>query len=333
MKAYVLTGYGGPEKTTLTEISAPVPKPNDVLIKVGAAGLNPVDFKIREGKLKAIQPLSFPQILGNEAAGTVIATGSGVTKFKIGDQVYLRCEKGRMGAFAEVVAADQSVAALMPAGLDFASAAAVPLAALTALQVLRDELHVAPGMRILITGGAGGVGTFAIQLAKLMGAHVTTTASPSGSELVKSLGADQVVDYKSEDFSLVLKDMDGVFDLIGGETLHKCFSVAKSGATVVSISGAPEPVTASKDLGRGIIMQALFWLVSRKERALAKASGVTYRYYFMHPSGEDLTYLAGLLAEKKLKVIMDRALPFAEIDQAFAYLEAGRAKGKVVVTF
>ncbi len=333
MKAYVLKSYGGPDVASISDIAVPECGANDVLVKVAAAGLNPVDFKIRQGKLKAINRLSFPHILGNEAAGTVSAVGKNVANFKVGDEVYFRCEKNRMGAFAEYVAVDQSVVAPMPEGLDFTSAAAVPLAALTALQILRDELRVAPGMRILITGGAGGVGTFAIQLAKLMGAHVITTASENGAALVKSLGADQIIDYRNEDFSLLLKDLDGVFDLIGGDTLHKCFRVVKKGGMVVSISGPPEPVTAAKDLEKGFVLQSLFWLISRKERALARAHGAKYRYYFMHPSGDDLRYLAGLLSAKKLKVIIDRALPFAEIDKAFAYLESGRAKGKVVVRF
>jgi NADPH:quinone reductase-like Zn-dependent oxidoreductase len=332
MKAYLLNGYGGPEKAALGEISEPEPGPRDILVKVMAAGLNPLDFKIRQGALRMLQRFELPMAMGSECAGIVEAVGAEVTRFKVGDRVFLRCEKGRMGAFAEKVAADESVAALMPASLDFASAAAVPLAALTALQVLRDEMKVQRGGKVFISGGAGGVGTFALQLAKWMGLKVTTTASPRGAELVRSLGADRTVDYTSQDFSNEIKDMDSAFDLIGGETLMKAFGVVKGGGGVVSIAGSPEPETARKDLGLGAFMSALFWLVSFKTRKMARRAGVSYRFYLMHPSGEDLALLAELIDKGEIKVITDKVFSFDEIANAFGYLETGRAKGKVVVS-
>jgi NADPH:quinone reductase-like Zn-dependent oxidoreductase len=332
MKAYLLNGYGGPEKAALGEINEPQPGPRDILVKVMAAGLNPLDFKIRQGALRMVQPFKLPIVLGSECAGVVEAVGIEVTRLKAGDRVFLRCEKNRMGAFAEMVAADESVTALMPGNLDFTSAAAVPLAALTALQVLRDELKIKRGDKIFISGGAGGVGTFAIQIATWLGANVTTTASPRGAELVRSLGADQVIDYTSQDFSKEIKDMDGAFDLIGGETLMKTFGVVRAGGKVVSIAGSPEPETARQDLRLGAHMSALFWLVSFKTRMAARRASVSYRFYLMHPSGADLELLAGLIDKGTVKVVMDRVFGLDEVGEAFEYLEAGRAKGKVVVS-
>jgi len=221
--------------------------------------------------------------------------------------------------------------ARMPAALDFEAAAAVPLAALTALQALRDELGLTSGQRVFIPGGAGGVGTFAIQIAKHLGAEVATTASPRGDALVRRLGADTVIDYTRERFEDTLRDYDGAFDLLGGDDLARAFSVVKRGGSVVSIAGTPEPETARRDLGRGGGLAALFWAISFGTRRRAAKHGVRYRYLFMHPSGRDLEELASLIDAKKIEVVVDRVFPFAEAKEAMAYLEGGRAKGKVVV--
>jgi len=271
--------------------------------------------------------------MGKELAGTVVARGVGATRFTVGDRVFTRVAKEAMGAFAEYASVHEDLVAKMPASLDFESAAGIPLAGLTALQCLRDELEVKPGQRIFISGGAGGVGTFAIQIAKWLGAEVTTTASPfyGGEALVRSLGADRVIDYTRERFEDVLHDLDGAFDLIGGDTLARLFAVVKRGGKVVSIAGVPEPQTALKDLGRGVELATLFWLLSLLTRLRARSGGIRYRYVFIHPSGTELAELAMLIDAGKLKVTLDRAFPFAEIDDAFAYLENGHAKGKVVV--
>ena len=331
MKAYVLTRYGGPDAAVLREVPDPRAGPGELLVRVHAAGLNPVDFKTRQGMLKPILRYALPVVMGNELAGTVEAVGDGVTRFAPGDRVFARVPKGAMGAFAELAVLPEDVVAAMPDGLDFATAAGVPLAGLTALQALRDELHLAPGSRVFIPGGAGGVGTFAIQIAKWLGAEVTTTASPRGRALVERLGADVVLDYTTQRFEDCLQDMDGVFDLLGGDTLRKSFGIVKRGGMVVSIAGMPEPVTARQDLGRGAGLATLFWFASFGSRAEARRHGVTYRYLFMHPSGAELAELGQLIEDGKLKPVIDRVFPFAEIDQAFAYLESGRAKGKVVV--
>jgi len=220
----------------------------------------------------------------------------------------------------------------MPADLDFTSAAAVPLAGLTALQALRDELGVKVGQKVFISGGAGGVGTFAIQIAKWLGAHVTTTASKRGEALVRSLGCDEVIDYTVQDISNVKIRFDAGFDLIGGKTLEQMFGIMKPGARIVSVAAVPEPQTALKDLGGRRVLSALFWLISYGIRSRARRAGISYRYLFMHPSGSDLALLSELIEQGKLKVIIDKAYPFARISEALAYLESGRAKGKVVAT-
>ncbi|MGD9922622.1 MAG: NADP-dependent oxidoreductase [Variibacter sp.] len=331
MKAFVLTRYGGPEATELREVSRPEPAQGEVLVRVHAAGLNPVDFKTRDGMLRVVQRYSLPTVMGNDFAGVVEKRGDGASLFADGDRVFARMPKGQMGAFAEYAVVPQNLLARMPASLDFETAASVPLSGLTALQALRDELNLQTGSRVFIPGGAGGVGTFAIQLAKWLGAEVATTASPRGRALVERLRADVVIDYTTQQFEDHLRDMDGVFDLLGGETLKRSFGVVKRGGKVVSIAGMPEPETARKDLGRGVLLTALFWFASFSLRAEARKHGVSYRYLFMHPSGAELAELAQLIEQKKLEPVIDRVFPFAEIGEAIAYLEGGRAKGKVVV--
>ncbi|MCC0056783.1 MAG: NADP-dependent oxidoreductase [Rhodobiaceae bacterium] len=331
MKAYALTRYGGPEAAELRDMPRPAAGPGDVLVRVHAAGLNPVDFKTREGKLRVVQRLALPAVMGNELAGVVEAAGAGVTGVAAGEHVFARMPKGTMGAFADYAIVPEELLAKMPATATFEQAAGVPLAGLTALQALRDELHLASGSRVFIPGGAGGVGTFAIQIAKRLGAHVTTTASPRGRALVESLGADAVVDYTSQRIADHVRDMDAAFDLVGGETLMESFAVVKPGGTVVSVAGMPEPLTARKDLGRGAGLAALFWFASWRIRAEAKKHGVTYRYLFMHPSGSELGELGRWIDDGTLKPVIDRVFPFSDIGEAFAYLESGRAKGKIVV--
>lgn len=332
MQAFVLKGYGGPECTTLQDVPVPEPNSRQMLVRVRAAGLNPVDFKTRRGDLRLIQRYRLPAVLGNEMAGEVVRCGEQVQRFHVGDRVFARVAKERMGAFAQFAFVDEDHAALIPASLDFAQAAAIPLAGLTALQALRDELHLMKGQRIFISGGAGGVGSFAIQIAKHFGAQVATTASPRGDALVRQLGADMIIDYTQQQPESILSGFDGAFDLIGGDALEQAFAIVRPGATVVSVAGMPEPQTASKDLGRGRGLQALFWVASFSLRHRARQHGARYRYLFMHPSGRDLSELARLVDAGAIKVIIDGVYPFGHIVDAMAKLESGRAKGKIVVT-
>jgi NADPH:quinone reductase-like Zn-dependent oxidoreductase len=313
------------------DVATPIPAPRQILVAVRAAGLNPVDFKFRQGNLRAIYRSKLPFVLGNELAGIVIAVGRDVERFCAGDRVFARVAKDRGGAFAAQACVDEEFAAHMPQSLDFVAAAAVPLAALTALQALRDELRIRPGQRLLISGAAGGVGTFAIQIAKGLGAHVTATASNRGEALVRSLGTDEVIDYTRQDISKADRKFDAGLDLVGGTTPAKMFLVMKPGAKIVSVAALPEPQTAIKDLKASRILAAIFWLISCRIRLRAWRARVTYRYLFMHPSGSDLAYLAELIEQRKLRVIVDKTYPFANIPEALAYVETGRAKGKVVV--
>jgi alcohol dehydrogenase len=246
--------------------------------------------------------------------------------------VFARVAKDRAGAFAEQACVDEDYAALIPQKLDFTAAAAVPLAGLTALQALRDELRVKPGQKVFISGGAGGVGTFAIQIAKWLGAHVTTTASKRGDALVRSLGCDEVIDYTARDISTIEGRFDAGFDLIGGKTLEQMFGLMKPGAKIVSVAALPEPQTAVRDLGGHRVLFVIFWIISYAIRSQARRAGVSYRYLLMHPSGGDLSLLAELIEQGKLKVTVDRTYTFSKIAEALHYVESGRAKGKVVVT-
>ena len=332
MRAFVLTRYGGPDAMEFRDVAEPQPGPGEVRIRVAAAGLNPVDYKVRQGALRAINRLRLPVVAGSELAGTVDAVGPGPSRFAIGDRVYARVGKTRLGAFAELVCVQQELVAAMPASLGFAEAAGLPLAGLTALQALRDELGVRKGTRLFISGGAGGVGTLAIQLARHFGAEVATTASPRGEALVRRMGADHVVDYTREDFTRVLQDYDAVLDLVGGATLTDSFRILRPGGRVVSIAGVPEPLTATKDLGSPPWIAAVFWAMSLGLRHRARKARAAYRYLFMHPSGDDLRILAGLVEDGQLEPIVDSVFPFERIAEAFAALEQGRAKGKIVVT-
>jgi NADPH:quinone reductase-like Zn-dependent oxidoreductase len=331
MRAYVLEHYGNAGGSRLTDVPLPAPRPREMVIAVRAAGLNPVDFKFRQGKLRPILRPKLPFVLGNELAGEVIAIGSSVKRFGVGDRVFARVAKDRGVAFAEQACVDEDHAARMPQDLDFTVAAAVPLAALTALQALRDELDVKQGQRVLISGGAGGVGTFAIQIAKWLGAYVTTTASKRGDGLVRSLGCDEVIDYAARDISKAEGRFDAGFDLIGGKTLDQMLDVMKPGAKIVSIAALPEPQTAIKDLGNRRALAVLFWIISYGIRSRARRAGVGYRYLFMHPSGTELAELGKLIEQGRLKVIIDKIFPFEKTPEALAYIESGHAKGKVVV--
>lgn len=323
--------YGKQEKLHLIEAPTPTVNDYEILVKVQAASVNPIDYKIRDGKSKVIMNFSFPLILGHDFAGEVIGVGSKVTRFKKGDHVYGRPRKDRIGTFAEYVSIHEDEAARKPDNLSMVEAAGIPLVGLTAWQTLHELIKLKKGQKILIHAGAGGVGTFAIQLAKHMGAYVATTASESKMEWVKSLGADEVINYRNVKFEEKLKEYDAVFDAVGGDTLDRSFQILKPGGIVASISGMPDkPFAAQADLGwaKGL----LFSLISRKPRKLAKAYQVEYRYSFMRPDGKQLGTIAQLMEQGKIKPVVDRVYPFGETQSAVDYLETGRAKGKVIIT-
>jgi alcohol dehydrogenase len=312
----------------MRDVPEPTPGAGEVLIGVRAAGLNPIDYKVRRG-LGRVFHLDLPLVAGSELSGVVEAVGAGVTRFGIGDRVYARADKQKLGAYAPYAVIDESFVARMPRSLDFEDAAGMPLAGLTALQALR-ALSITPGDRVFVSGGAGGVGTLAIQLAVHMGAKVATTASPRGEELVRSLGAETVVDYRKQKFKEVLSDYDSAFDTTGGRDLMDVFDILKPGAKATSVTSI-DPTTARDDVGLGRLLTAAVWAANTKIRRKSRRRGVSYRSLFMHPSGDDLEVLTELVDSGQLKPVTDRVLPFEQLPNAFAYLEEGHAKGKVVV--
>ncbi|MCB0418889.1 MAG: NADP-dependent oxidoreductase [Bdellovibrionales bacterium] len=330
MKSAQLSGYGGNEVVQLNQTPIPDPGEGQLLVRVMAAGVNPVDYKIRDGKLRAILPLRFPQTLGGELAGTVEKVGPGVGSFKIGESIYARVDKQRMGAFAEYAIVEAVHAAKMPSNLSFEEAAGIPLAGLTAWQCLFDILKLKPKDKILIHAGAGGVGGFAIQFAKNAGAYVATTASPAARPVVESYGADKIINYREEKFEDILSEYDHVLDTVGEDTLLRSFNVIKKGHTVVSIAGVPEPQTA-KDIDKGLLIKGIFWAISSKIRRAARKAGVHYRYLFMHPDGEQLAQIGKLIEDGKVKAKVDKVFDLDKVSDAFSYLETGHAKGKVVL--
>jgi NADPH:quinone reductase-like Zn-dependent oxidoreductase len=329
VKGYVMTCYGNAHAMKLQEVPQPRAVDGEVLIRVQAAGLNPVDYKLRQLLGRLVWPLDLPLVAGSELSGVVEGVGDGVKRFAIGDRVFTRVDKRKLGAFAQYCVVKESLVARMPGSLSFEDAAGLPLAGLTALQGLR-ELGISAGDRVFVSGGAGGVGTLAIQLAVQMGATVATTASSKGEKLVRSLGAETVVNYRQRKFKDVLSGYDAAFDTVGGHNLTDSFDILKRGAKLVSVAGI-DPTSAREDFGMGPLLTAVVWVYNAKIRSQSRRTGVSYRSLLMRPSGEDLGVLASLVDSGRLKAVTDRVFPFEQIAEAFAYLEQGHAKGKVVV--
>lgn len=329
MKAMVIDKYGK-VPMRLEEVPTPEIGEYEVLAEIHAASINPVDFKIRDGKVKLLVKYKMPLILGNDFSGVVAKVGAKVTRFKVGDEIYARPRKSKIGTFAEYIAIHEEDIALKPKNLSFEEAASIPLVGLTSYQALTDIMQLQKGQKILIQAGAGGVGTFAIQLAKVMGATVATTASEAGTNLVKSLGADEIINYKTEKFEEVLENYDAVFDTLGGETLEKSFNILKDGGKIVSVSGLPN-ARFGKEYGSGFFKTLLFSAASHKLTALEKKHHVQYTFLFMKPSGEQLHIIANHIEAGKIKPVIDRVFPFEEAQKAMEYAEAGRAKGKIIL--
>ncbi len=329
MRAMVIDRYGK-VPMRLAEMPTPEIGEYEVLAEIHAASINPIDFKLRDGKVKLLVKYKMPLILGNDFSGVVAKVGAKVTRFKVGDEIYGRPRKSKIGTFAEYIAIHEDDIALKPKNLSFEEAASIPLVGLTSYQALTDILQLQKGQKILIQAGAGGVGTFAIQLAKLMGATVATTASEAGANLVKSLGADEIINYKTEKFEEILKNYDAVFDTLGGEILEKSFEVIKSGGKIVSVSGLPN-ARFGKEYGSGFFKTMLFSMASHKLTALEKKYNVQYTFLFMKPSGEQLRLIANFIETGKIKPIIDRVFPFKDAQKAMEYAESGRAKGKIIL--
>ncbi|WP_315811876.1 NADP-dependent oxidoreductase [Bradyrhizobium sp. SZCCHNR2028] len=330
MKAYVVEKYKKKGPLRLVERPNPQVQSADVLIRVHASAVNLIDSKVRDGEFKIFLPYRLPFVLGHDVAGTVVKVGDGVSRFRVGDEIYARPRDHRIGTFAEFIAIHQDDVALKPRTLTMEEASSVPLVALTAWQALVDVAKVKPGEKVFIQAGSGGVGTIAIQLAKHLGATVATTTSAKNAALVNSLGADVVIDYTTQDFEKVLSGYDVVLHSQDPKTLAKSLNVLKPGGRLVSISGPPDPAFATA-LGLNAVLKLVIRLLSRSVRKRAKSLGVDYSFLFMHADGRQLEQIAGLIDSGAIRPVVDKIFPFTQTPEALAYVETGRAKGKVVI--
>jgi len=328
MRAFVVSRYKGPVHQA--EVAEPVVGENDVLVQVRAAGLNQLDEKIRAGEFRQILPYRLPLILGNDVAGTVIGIGAKVREFALGDEVYARPGKDRIGTFAERIAIAEADLALKPASVGFEEAASLPLVALTAWQALVERGNLRPGQRVLIHAGAGGVGTIAIQLAKQLGATVATTVSAANADFVRELGADVVIDYRNQDFEQLLDGYDLVLDSLGGENLEKSLRVLRPGGKVIGIAGPPDPAFA-RELGSNLLLRLAMTALSSGVRRKARRLGARYEFLFMRASGDQLRQITDLVDSGALSPVVGRVFDFEQTVEAMESLEKGGVRGKTVI--
>mgnify|MGYP000875782179 FL=1 len=330
MKAYTINRYSKEDKMQLVEVSEPVVNENDVLVQVHSASINQLDAKLKSGEFKLLLPYKFPLILGHDVAGTVIKVGSKVSKFKVGDEVFARPADFRIGTFAEYIAVNENDVALKPATISMEQAASIPLVALTVWQAFVEKAKLKKGQKVFIQAGSGGVGTIAIQLAKHLGATVATTTSADNFELVKSLGADVTIDYKTQDFETTLKDYDLVLNSQDEKTLEKSLRILKSGGKVISISGPPDEAFA-KEISLSWFMKTAIFFLSRKVKSQAKKLKVDYSFLFMQANGKQLSEIGKLIETGVIRPVVDKVYSFEQLNEAMSYVSSGRAKGKVIV--
>ncbi|PJJ17843.1 NADPH:quinone reductase-like Zn-dependent oxidoreductase [Janthinobacterium sp. 67] len=330
MQALQLKKYGGLDHAAFVELPRPTPGPGELLVRVHAVSLNPIDNLIPKGDFKPILKTRLPATLGSDLAGVVVAVGGGVTRFRVGDAVYASIFDTPHGSLAEFAIVPEQAAALKPANLDFVQAASIPMVGLTAWQAMHERMQLKPGQKVFIPAGSGGIGTFAIQLAKYLGARVGTTTSTANVELVRGLGADEVIDYKKQPFEDVLRDYDAVLGTVRGDGLEKALRIVKPGSHVVSLIGPPDAAFA-RARGMNVVLKLVFGLLSRKIIGLAQRRGASYAFHFVRPDGGQLARIAALLEAGTIRPVIDGVFPFAEAKQALDYLAQGRARGKVVV--
>ncbi|ANM08940.1 MULTISPECIES: NADP-dependent oxidoreductase [unclassified Rhizobium] len=330
MKAFVVDKYKKKGALRLASLPEPEVQDNAVLVRIQATAVNLLDSKVRDGEFKPLLPYRPPFVLGHDVAGTVVKAGPRVKRFKVGDEVYARPRDHRVGTFAEFIAIDEADVALKPNNLGMTEAASIPLVGLTAWQALVEVGKVKPGQKVFIQAGSGGVGTFAIQLAKHLGAMVATTTSAGNAELARSLGADVVIDYKTQDFEKILSGYDLVLNSQDPKTLEKSLGVLKPGGRLISISGPPDPAFASS-LGLNLFLKLVLRLLSRGVRKKAKRLGIHYSFLFMRADGRQLGEISRLIEQGVIRPVVDKVFPFEKTGDALAYVETGRAKGKVVI--
>lgn len=330
LKAFTINSYGKKVGLQYSDIPEPILKEYDVLVQVQAASVNVLDSKIKSGAYKLVLPYKMPLILGHDVAGTILKIGKKVSMFKVGDEVFARPSDFSIGTFAELISINENDVALKPNAISMEAAASIPLVGLTAWQALVEIANVQQGQKVFIQAGSGGVGTFAIQLAKHLGAFVATTTSAANIDLVKSLGADVVIDYRKDDFETVLKDYDLVLNSQDEKTLEKSLRILKTGGRVISISGPPTPAFAT-EAGLPWYFKLGISFLSAGIRKKAKKLSVNYSFLFMKANGNQLSKIAELFNAGKIRPVVDKVFSFAETEAALAYVESGRAKGKVVI--
>jgi alcohol dehydrogenase len=330
MKAFILDRYGAKVALRAGETPDPQVGEDDVLVQVHAAGVNLLDSILRSGAFKFILPYRPPLVLGHDLAGVVVRVGARVKRFKAGDEVYARPADHRIGTFAERIAVREHDLAMKPKNLTMEEAASIPLVGLTAWQALVETGQLAAGQKVFIQAGSGGVGTFAIQLAKHLGATVATTTSTSNIDLVRSLGADIIVHYKTEDFEDRLSGFDLVLHSQDAKALEKSLRVLRPGGRLVSLSGPPDPAFA-KEIGAPWFVKLFMRLLSSGTRRRAKNLNTTFSFLFMKASGAQLGQIATLIEAGAIRPVVDKVFPFESTNEALAYVETKRAKGKVVI--
>ncbi|RVT71978.1 NADP-dependent oxidoreductase [Flavobacterium sufflavum] len=331
MKAFIIKKYSKKEKLQLTEVAEPIAKENEVLVQIQAAAVNLLDSMIKLGEFKLFLPYKTPIINGHDMAGTVVKVGSGVKNFKIGDEVYSRVGDYRIGTFAEYIAVNESDLAIKPKNLTMEEAASIPLVGLTSWQALVEIGKLREGQKVFIQAGSGGVGTFAIQLAKHLGAFVATTTSTTNIDLVKRLGADLVIDYKTEDFETKLKDYDLVLHSNRDpKILEKSLRILKYGGQLISLVGPPTP-EFSEEIGLPWYLKLVTTLISSGAKKKAKKLNTTFKFLFMRAEGSQLEQITQLIESGVIKPVIDKVFPFEQTNDAMAYVESGRTKGKVVI--
>ena len=330
MKVFVADRYGKQERLRAADVPEPDVQEDDVLIQVHATAVNQLDSKLRNGEFKLILPYRPPFILGHDVAGVVVRVGPRVRQFKVGDEVYARPDDFRIGTFAELIAVKEDSVAIKPKNITMEEAASIPLVGLTAWQALVEKARLKKGQKVFIQAGSGGVGTFAIQLAKHLGATVATTTSAGNMALVKSLGADVVIDYKQDAFEERLSGYDVVLNSQDGKTLAKSLGVLQAGGRLISISGPPDPQFAEDTKAPWLVKQVMRAL-SRGTRRQAQRLKVSYTFLFMKASGSQLRQITSLIESGAIRPVIDKVFPFESTNEAMAYVESGRAKGKVVI--
>ncbi|MGQ8773842.1 NADP-dependent oxidoreductase [Serratia sp. NA_112.1] len=330
MKVFTFKRYGKSPELGFDDVDYPSLKANEVLVKVYAAGLNPIDNMIPTGIFKPVLHFKLPATLGSDLSGVVIAVGSRVTRFSPGDEIFASLFDTGTGSLAEFAVVPESAAAIKPANLDFVQAASLPMVSLTSWQALTERVRLRPGQKVFIPAGSGGIGSFAIQLAKQLGATVGTTTSTGNIEWVRSLGADEIVDYKKEAFEKVLVGYDVVLGTIRGDTIEKSTQILKPGGKIVSLIG-PLDVRFARARGLNFFLTFIFRLMSRNIMRLSKKRGLTYTFLFVRPEGVQLSQIGKLVETEQIKPVIDKVFPFAQTKEALGYLAQGHAKGKVVI--